>query len=238
MVGTLNSLVLINGQALMTSEIRAAATVVIVRNTDKGIKTLLLRRHSQLKVSGGHWVFPGGSIDPEDYPGTDDEEQAARRAAVRETQEESGLHFHYQELQLIAHWTTPPSMGRRFATWFYLVEGGDAPVCVDGEEMDDYCWDYPEVFLSNHRRGELALLPPTVVALTELSACATVAQTKNFYQRRDVPYIEPHITSKDDCICMLYEGDAGYSLSDSELVGPRNRCYLEGKVWRYEFDAG
>jgi hypothetical protein len=37
---------------------------------------------------------------------------------------------------------------------------------------------------------------------------------------------------------MLYEGDAGYSLSDSELVGPRNRCYLEGKVWRYEFDAG
>ena len=58
----------------MTSEIRAAATAVIVRDSGNGIETLLLRRHKQLKVGGGHWVFPGGTVDPEDILGTSSHE--------------------------------------------------------------------------------------------------------------------------------------------------------------------
>jgi 8-oxo-dGTP pyrophosphatase MutT (NUDIX family) len=124
----------------MTSDIRAAATAVITRDSDVGLEILLLRRHKQLKVGGGHWVFPGGTLDPEDYDGAGNEEQAARVAAARETMEEASISLRAQDLLLLSHWTTPPAMGRRFATWFFLAEGDNAEVLVDGEEMDDFLW--------------------------------------------------------------------------------------------------
>ncbi len=223
----------------MSAEISAAATVVIVRDGAEGIETLLLRRHSQLKVSGGHWVFPGGRIDPEDYAEDRDEAQASRVAGVRETQEESGLVLNPESLLLLSHWTTPPSMGRRFATWFYLATvGQDVPeVIVDGEEMDAFCWASPNTFLEQHRHGELALLPPTVVTLEELHRCASVAAAQCFYRERPAPFITPQITKHDDRVCMLYAGDAGYEARDPLSPGAKNRCYLEAGVWRYECSA-
>ncbi|WP_269619773.1 NUDIX hydrolase [Zhongshania sp. BJYM1] len=221
----------------MTTDIRAAATAVIIRDTECGIETLLLRRHKQLKVGGGHWVFPGGTVDPEDYLGTENKEQAARVAAVRETEEEAGIFLRVEDLLFLSHWTTPPAMGRRFSTWFYLVKGDNAEVIVDGEEMDDFCWGTPAYFLDQHRRGELALMPPTVVTLTELAACHTEREATEFYRSREVPYFEPLITSHNDVPCMLYRGDAGYEAVDPALIGARNRCYLESGVWRYEYRA-
>ena len=46
-----------------------AATVVLLRDTPDGVETLMLRRDTELAFAGGAWVFPGGRIDPEDYPG-------------------------------------------------------------------------------------------------------------------------------------------------------------------------
>ncbi|MBQ0796084.1 NUDIX hydrolase [Zhongshania sp.] len=221
----------------MTTDIRAAATVVIVRDGDKSLEILLLRRHTQLKVGGGHWVFPGGTVDPEDAIGAETDEQAARAAAIRETQEEAGLKLSADNLLFLSHWTTPPSIGRRFATWFYLAEGDRREIVVDGEEMDDYRWGAPEEFLQQHRCGELALMPPTVVTLTELAACVSQVDAQRFYSDRDVPYFEPRISSHNDCVCMLYGGDAGYSNCDPNVGGPRNRCYLENGVWRYEYST-
>jgi 8-oxo-dGTP pyrophosphatase MutT (NUDIX family) len=229
-----------SGSLDMSSEISAASTVVIVRDGGNGIESLLLRRHSQLKVSGGHWVFPGGRIDPEDYQAARDDEHAARIAGVRETHEESGLVLNIESLLFLSHWTTPPSMGRRFATWFYLAEVNSdfAEVLVDGQEMDDFCWARPADFLDRHRQGELALLPPTVVTLEELHRCGDVAAAQRFYRERPVPYIAPLITQHNDTVCMLYAGDAGYENSDPEADGTKNRCYLESGVWRYEFHEG
>jgi 8-oxo-dGTP pyrophosphatase MutT (NUDIX family) len=45
-----------------------AATVVLLRDAAGGLETLMLRRNSKLAFAGGAWVFPGGRIDPEDYP--------------------------------------------------------------------------------------------------------------------------------------------------------------------------
>ena len=45
-----------------------AATVVLLRDGADGVETLMLRRDSKLAFAGGAWVFPGGRIDPEDYP--------------------------------------------------------------------------------------------------------------------------------------------------------------------------
>ena len=44
-----------------------AATVVLLRDADDGPQVLMLRKNARIDF-GGMWVFPGGRIDPEDYP--------------------------------------------------------------------------------------------------------------------------------------------------------------------------
>ena len=64
-----------------------AATVVLLRDAPGGVETLMLRRNSKLAFAGGAWVFPGGRIDPEDYPGgapaLDDADAVAGRGPQR-----------------------------------------------------------------------------------------------------------------------------------------------------------
>ena len=62
-----------------------SATVILLRDAGDHLETLLLRRNSRLSFHGGAWVFPGGRIDPEDYPpgAESDVLAAAQHAAVR-----------------------------------------------------------------------------------------------------------------------------------------------------------
>ncbi len=80
------------------SLIRLAATTVLVRNSDQGLETLLLRRNAKLAFAGGAWVFPGGAIDEPEIEAADSEEKAARLATVREVEEECGLTVAPQDL--------------------------------------------------------------------------------------------------------------------------------------------
>lgn len=46
--------------------IRAAATVVVLRDGERGVEVLMLRRNVRSAVLGGAYVFPGGKLDPAD----------------------------------------------------------------------------------------------------------------------------------------------------------------------------
>ena len=46
---------------------RHAATVLLLRERDRALQTLLLMRHTALKFMAGAWVFPGGGLSPHDY---------------------------------------------------------------------------------------------------------------------------------------------------------------------------
>ncbi len=103
-----------------------AATVVLLRDAPGGLETLMLRRNSKLAFAGGAWVFPGGRIDPEDYPGgtpstaPDAVAAAARTAAVREAMEEAALAVDPDGLVWFAHWTPgpwPPDASRPGSSW-------------------------------------------------------------------------------------------------------------------------
>src|SRR5579859_7717571 len=87
-----------------TAELVPAATVVLLRDGPTGLETLMLRRNSTLDFAGGMWVFPGGRVDAADHEGAADDLAAARRAAVREAEEEAGLHVDEAALVWIAHW--------------------------------------------------------------------------------------------------------------------------------------
>src|SRR3546814_18937094 len=81
-----------------------AATVVLLRDGDEGLETLMLHRTSKVAF-GGMWVFPGGRVDPEDRrPDDPDEEAAARRAAAREAMEECELPGAAEDVVAFSHW--------------------------------------------------------------------------------------------------------------------------------------
>ncbi len=74
-----------------------AATLIILRDRDSGPPELLMvERARAMAFAGGALVFPGGRVDPGDHSlaalhSRDDDEGAARIAAIRETIEEVGL---------------------------------------------------------------------------------------------------------------------------------------------------
>lgn len=163
--------------------IRPAATVILVRDAEAGLETLLLRRSAALVFHGGAWVFPGGRIDEADYQGAvipqdpshPDHEHAARRAAVREAYEEAALRLAPDDLIPFAHWITPPGRPRRFSTWFYLAAAGEGEITTDGGEITDHRWARPNDALRLKEAGEIELPRPTLASLQRLGACATVA---------------------------------------------------------------
>ena len=91
------------------AEPRNAATVVLLRDSDRGPEVYLLRRRASMAFAAGMSVFPGGGVDPRDFDhdvawsGPPPAEWAVRLgveeplaralvcAAVRETYEESGV---------------------------------------------------------------------------------------------------------------------------------------------------
>lgn len=90
--------------------VRPAATVMLVRDGDRGLEVCMLRRNLKSDFVGGAYVFPGGAVDPEDgepgvtplCSGRNDAEASTMLglprnglafwvAAIRETFEEAGL---------------------------------------------------------------------------------------------------------------------------------------------------
>lgn len=150
-----------------------AATVVLVRKSPDSseLEVLLLQRNSRLVFHGGHWVFPGGRIDSQDFSTSDSELEypAALKAAVRETKEESGIDINESDLIHIAHWTTPPKLPRRFCTWFFVCPLFEpVSVSVDNDEILDYRWITPAQAIADAEAEQWVLPRPTITTLTDL----------------------------------------------------------------------
>ena len=151
-----------------------AATVVLARESAAAgaIEALLLQRSARLVFHGGHWVFPGGRIDASDFTaaGGGLEYPAARAAAIRETREETGIPIREEQLIHVGHWTTPPGLPRRFATWFFVCALRDpVTVAIDHDEIRDYRWITPRQALLDAREEKFVLPRPTRVTLSDIS---------------------------------------------------------------------
>ncbi len=217
--------------------IRPAATVILLRDADEGLQTLLLRRNSKLTFAGGSWVFPGGRFESSDFDeaGSQEEDAAAPYAAARETLEETGLRVKADEFAYFSHWTTPPVMPKRFSTWFFLTHTHDRDeVTVDGSEIEDHVWVTPENALALHAKQEIELLPPTFVSLTELSPFNSAEQALQAVAEQTPFVFHPRFSKQGDDVVALYSGDAGYENSDANMPGRRHRCVMRPGEWRYE----
>lgn len=214
-----------------------AATVVVLRDGPAGLEVLMVRRSSRLDFAGGHWVFPGGRVDPADLrPGEADELGASRRAAVRETAEEAGLRLAEDRLVVLSHWIPPEVSPKRFSTWFFLAPDPSGDVVVDGGEIRAHLWATPGEAIARRDAGEIELLPPTWVTLHGLTGHHTARAALDHAAAREPQRFVSRLARAGDEVVALYPGDAGYETGDALASGPRHRLWLLGAGWRYEQD--
>lgn len=212
-----------------------AATVVLLRDrSEGGIETLMVRRNSKLAFAGGMWVFPGGRVDPGDVPADGDELEAARRAAVREAQEEAGLDVIAATMVPFAHWVPPPQAPKRFATWFFMGPAPSGTVTIDGGEIHDHRWLAPADALLRRDANEIELAPPTWITLHRLAQFDDVDAAIADAAAQPLEFFETHVARVEGGIAALWQGDAGYEASDPDASGPRHRLYMVESGWRYD----
>ncbi len=217
------------------AEPQDAATVVLVRDVEGELETLMLRRNSKIAF-GGMWVFPGGRVDPEDR--TDlagqDEVGAARRAAVREAAEEAGLVVAADSLVPFSHWTPPPVSPRRYLTWFFLAPAPTGAVSIDGGEIHEHQWMSPRAALEEQRRQRIELAPPTFVTLTRLASFAGVEAALAAFRAASPERFATRIARAEGGMVALWHGDAGYDEGRADAPGDRHRLWMLDDGWRYE----
>jgi len=218
------------------SEMIDAATVILVRDGAHGLETLLLRRNSKLAFAGGMWVFPGGRVDPGDREGLapDDDLGAARRAAVREAFEETGLAITADALVPFSHWTPPDVAVKRFLTWFFVAPAPRGEVSIDLGEIHEQAWLSPADAMRRRNALEIELLPPTWVTLERLATFADVASAVAACRSSAPERFATRIASVPGGALTLWQGDAAYEGGDPDTEGPRHRLWMLPAGWRYE----
>ena len=162
------------------SEPRPAATILLLRDREqlgtpeKGVlEVLMLKRSAESHFMPSVWVFPGGSLDPEDGDGLD----GLRTCAARELDEEAGIKLDLSsELIPLARWVTPEVVKTRFDTWFFLARAPEGvEVKPDNFEMTEALWVNPSDALTAAEAGDMAIVFPT---LKQLEALAPSANTE------------------------------------------------------------
>jgi 8-oxo-dGTP pyrophosphatase MutT (NUDIX family) len=213
-----------------------AATVVVLRDGDAGLETLMLRRNSKIAF-GGMWVFPGGRVDDADRETASDALDAARIAAAREAEEEAALVIPAGELVMFAHWIPPPIAPKRYATWFFAARVNDRDHTIDDGEIVESSWMTPDECLGRHHEGEVELAPPTWVTLHTMRGHTDVRTALAWLADRPARHHATRIGRSDDGPVAMWAGDAGYDTTDPSLAGSRHRLEMFAEGYRYD-DSG
>ncbi|MBV8161741.1 MAG: NUDIX hydrolase [Acidimicrobiia bacterium] len=213
-----------------------AATVVLARDGVEGLEVLMLRRSSR-GAFGGMWVFPGGRVENDDLDPDrpDDELGAARRAAVREANEEAAVTLDVDSLVVFSHWLPPPVAPKRFSTWFFLAPAPDAvEVAVDNAEIRDHEWLRPTEAIARRDQGAIELAPPTWVTLWRLSGTSSVGEAVRVAQQSEPVRFETHMFFPDGVPVAVWHDDVAYDDGDLHHPGGRHRLWMLPDGWRYE----
>lgn len=207
---------------------RPASTVVLVRDGAHGIDIYVHQRHRSMPFAGGLVAFPGGGVDPSDVEPdrTIDARMWARRlratepaasgfvkAALRETNEETGIRLTPADLRPWAHWVTPRFESRRYDTWFFVaaLPAGEQPRDVSGE-ASAVTWITPGEAIARAERGEWVMLPPTWAVLEDLAGYTSVADLPP--GRDQIETVIPGWIEDGDAVLALLPGDPRYPGDD------------------------
>ena len=189
---------------------RLAATVLLLRGGADRLEVLLAKRTPTARFMGGAWVFPGGSVSPEDGEGA----PGLRAAAVRELAEEVGVELPAStQLVAFSNWITPEEIRTRFDTWFFLAAAPDgAEPEVDGAEIVDARWFEPALALAAAERGQIMLVFPTIKNLEQISEFTSMNALLEYARSRTVRPIQPRVLGREsgETARIVLPGEPGY----------------------------
>jgi len=231
---------------------RPASTVVVVRAAVGGSQTfdvLMLRRSDTVAFMAGAYVFPGGGVDDTDYslarslrpingPArfpdlTPDQELPYRLAAVRELQEEAGVHVAIADLVPIAHWVTPEVETRRYDTRFFLVGmPADQEATHDARETTELAWMPPAHAIDRGHRGEIMLPPPTWTTLKRLARFLSTDDLFAWAETTPIVRVQPAVVRDERSAMLTLPGDPTYPTIAGWEVPEETRFVLENGQWR------
>jgi len=177
---------------VVTVPARDASTVCLVRDGERGLEVLMVRRTPAARFMGGAWVFPGGAVDAEDGSrSSDDSLDRWRSAAVRELVEETGIwlmesgprvtarrpsgaavfagaaasgdRFSGSALRYFSRWITPAPLPIRFdARFFAAAVPPGLDPVIDNGELVDFGWVRPRDALDRAAERSWIVAFPTL----------------------------------------------------------------------------
>jgi 8-oxo-dGTP pyrophosphatase MutT (NUDIX family) len=164
-----------------------------------GFEVFVQRRVPTMAFAAGMTVFPGGAREPADAH--------LAATAVREVLEETGVELALDRLVPWSRWVTPEGEPRRYDTYFFVAEllPGQEPVAL-GTEMDTVSWVTPAEALDAYERGELPMMPPTVVTLRELTAYDDIAAVLAGASSRTLDPVRPRFLDDEEGIRLELPG--------------------------------
>lgn len=197
-----------------------AATLVVMRDSAQGAPELLMvERPLSMAFAGGAMVFPGGRIDDADGLGVIDLERAARRAAVRETDEETGIAIPEPCLVPFARWRPDFVKHRRFDTFFFLAPApADAPPPrPQPGECERAFWITASDMLDEIAAGRARAIFPTIRNLERLALFRSFAEAQAHAAAHPVETISPWIEDHEGTRWLTIPGHLGYPVIRERL---------------------
>ena len=196
-----------HGEELNTGPVtpaREAASVIVLRDSERGPEVLLVQRNPEQRFMGGAWVFPGGAVH--------DEDGSPAETGRRELEEEASVPLpDASGFVPFSRWITPEEAKIRFDTHFFVVEApADIEPKCDGEECVDVRWLRPADALEAGKRGELILVFPTIKHLEQLSRFDSVEHALESARSREVEPVMPRIVVEQDAATIVLPGEPGY----------------------------
>lgn len=213
---------------------RPAATVIVVRDAADGYEVLMVRRNDKVAFMAGAYVFPGGRVDDHELAQAGGDQAAAYRlAAVRELEEEAGVHVAPSDLVLIAHWVTPEIEIRRYDTRFFLVRmPAGQQARHDESETTELAWMTPRDAIARCERGEIMLPPPTWTTLKRMQRHANLDELFDWAKSVAIPRVQPQFFEDNDQKMLTLPGDPTYPTIDGWDIPEDTRFLLLDGQWR------
>jgi 8-oxo-dGTP pyrophosphatase MutT (NUDIX family) len=207
----------------------AASLILMREQTGAAPLILMVQRAATLAFAAGAYVFPGGRVDPEDRAmaaavttGGDAVDAAARIAAIRETEEETGIRVETPAAALVpfARWRPEIERApRRFDTRFYLALTHDAhQPAADGTETTIAFWATAADVLARCAAGDGRAIFPTRRILERLAGFGGFAQAREEAERLPARIISPWIENRADGDYLCIPDDAGYPITSEPLA--------------------
>jgi len=117
------------------------------------------------------------------------------------------------QLHYYAHWITPEARSQRFDTRFFLAlhpMGQEAS--HDEKETIAGLWLTPQKALAENLDGEVALSPPTLKTLEDLSRFKSIDDVFHSLKKKDIQSILPILTKVSDQTFILFPWDPEYEM--------------------------